>query len=385
MTQPSANDSGKLSEAKLSRRDWILLPLLSLLTICLLSSSTVLTARRYMPMPKQLGDDCLVLNDPKTGARGIPNSVCLEKVPEGELTKYRFDSRGFRNDAELGPKLPGSFRIVLLGNSMVAGFRVPYQETFAVLLPQELSQLTGRKVELYNEGIPFQTLKTTDMHFDEALTAKPDMILWLLGAPETLYASQMLPSKPKAHGPFAGNPARVWITRSLDLTSVRVMLQHFLYESQSLAVKNYLKGPEAGYLKADPDAEWRSALQDFDKYFGDMEARANAAGVPLAVVLLPYRAHAAMISMGEWPVGYDPYKFDEQMRRIVMRHGGTYIDILPDYRKIPNPEKDYFPVDGHPNAEGHAIIAGMLSRELTSGAIPALTVNAQSQVLAQRR
>jgi hypothetical protein len=128
-------------------------------------------------------------------------------------------------------------------------------------------------------------------------------------------------------------------------------------------------------------------LHEFDYYVGEIEARARAAGVPLVVVLVPDRAQAAMISMGEWPAGYDPYKLGEEVRTIVVSHGGTYIDILPDFRNIPNPEQYYLPVDGHPNAEGHAIIAGLLARELTSGAIPELRVHppAQQSTSEQRR
>jgi hypothetical protein len=78
-----------------------------------------------------------------------------------------------------------------------------------------------------------------------------------------------------------------------------------------------------------------------------------------------------MISMGEWPAGYDPYKLDEELRSIITSHGGIYIDILPDLRNIPNPEQHYFPVDNHPDADGDAMISGMLAKELTGGAIPA--------------
>jgi hypothetical protein len=86
-----------------------------------------------------------------------------------------------------------------------------------------------------------------------------------------------------------------------------------------------------------------------------------------------------MISMGKWPDGYDPYKLDNELRAIITRHGGIYIDILPGYRALPNPEEDYFPVDGHPNASGHAIISGMLAKALTNGSIPALKAATQPQ------
>jgi hypothetical protein len=104
-----------------------------------------------------------------------------------------------------------------------------------------------------------------------------------------------------------------------------------------------------------------------------------AAGVPLVVTLVPNRAQAAMISMGEWPAGYDPYKLDNELRSIIEKQGGTYIDILPDYRTIASPEQGYFTVDGHPNADGHALIARFLARELTSGAIPTLKATTQPQ------
>jgi hypothetical protein len=118
--------------------------------------------------------------------------------------------------------------------------------------------------------------------------------------------------------------------------------------------------------------EWQRHLADYDPYAADIEGRARAAGVPLVAVLVPERAQAAMISMGDWPVGYNPFRLGDEVRSIVASHGGIYIDILPGYRDIPNPERGYFPADGHPNAEGHRIISGLLAKALTSGAVPAL-------------
>ena len=84
-----------------------------------------------------------------------------------------------------------------------------------------------------------------------------------------------------------------------------------------------------------------------------------------------------MISMGQWPSGYDPYNIDKELRGIITAHGGIYIDILPEFRTLPNPEQYYYPVDGHPDARGHAIIAKFMARELTSGSVPALRVSPQ--------
>jgi hypothetical protein len=58
----------------------------------------------------------------------------------------------------------------------------------------------------------------------------------------------------------------------------------------------------------------------------------------------------------------------------VTGNGGTFVDILTDFRRLPNPEQYYLPVDGHPDADWHAIVAGMLAKALTAGSVPALEV-----------
>ena len=136
-------------------------------------------------------------------------------------------------------------------------------------------------------------------------------------------------------------------------------------------------GHEAEYLRVEPSEPWKERLKLFESFAADIEGRAKVAGVPLVAVLLPYRAQVAMISVGKWPAGYDPYKLDEELRSIIVSHGGSYVDILPDFRGIPDPEQYYYPVDGHPNAEGHRIISGLLAKALTSGAVPSLSVGPQ--------
>ena len=152
---------------------------------------------------------------------------------------------------------------------------------------------------------------------------------------------------------------------------IKLLLQLFLYQSQSQYLKSALMDrQENEFLLENPGPAWQSRMDQFDIYAADMQAKAKAAGVPLVTVLLPTRAQAAMISMGEWPTGYDPYKVSADVRTSITRHGGTYIDILPEFRSIPNPHKGYFPVDGHLNADGHAMVGQLLANALTTGSAP---------------
>ena len=148
MTKSSAGDPGNLPEAKLPRRDWILLPLLSLLTLLLMAVSSELIARRFFGESKTSLNNCLVLNDATTGVHGIRNSACWEKIPETPLIEYKLDCSGFRTVMACRPKPPGTYRIVMMGSSVAMGERVAIQNTFATLLPKEISPPAGRTVEL---------------------------------------------------------------------------------------------------------------------------------------------------------------------------------------------------------------------------------------------
>ena len=138
-------------------------------------------------------------------------------------------------------------------------------------------------------------------------------------------------------------------------------------------------------MRAELNPEWKAHLKEFEDCAAKIEAMAKAARVPLVAVLVPNRAQAAVLSMRERSPGLDPYKLDVELHSIITRHGGTYIDILPHYRSLPHPERNYYAVDGHPDAAGHAVIAEFLAKELSSGAIPELRASDQSKAVLDNR
>jgi len=367
-------DAKNGGERKLPRRDWILLPILGLLTICVIAVFTELIARRMFPEPKSSMRNCLIENDSSTGVRGIPNSVCSEDSYESGPVEYRFNGCGHRAGMECGPKPPGVYRIVMVGTSTAFGTHLPREKTLAALLPAELSRRTGRNIELYNEALTWETPRAVALRFNAVLAANPDMILWIVTPWDIKNAPSLLLPPPASSSPGFLASVRVHIKNS----ATRILLEVFLYRSASSYLRLHrrdFRDPE--FLGATLSAEWQGHLRDYDTYAANIEGQASAAGIPLVAVLVPERAQAAMISMGEWPAGYNPYKLDDELRPLITRHGGTYIDILPGFRDIPNPEQYYYPVDGHPNADGNRIISGLLANVLTGGAVPALQVAEQ--------
>jgi hypothetical protein len=394
MTRPNAADAGCVKEAKLPRRDWILLPILSLLTVCLLAGLVELCGHEMFARIPTVGENCLVVSDPSNGARGIPNCVIWEKIAEGKLTEYRFNSSGYRNNADFGPKSPGTYRVVMVGTSVAAGFRVPQGQTIGALLPAELSRRTGRKIEVYNEALPWRTPRSISRIFNEALAANPDMILWIV-SPLDIATPKYEAGSVTQDGTwnfiktaFDTKSFNASMAAIFGHTKTATLLKEFLYESPSQYVRSSLMGTDykKEFLQSESSAEWDTELKEFDSSAASIAGQARKAGIPLVVVLVPDRTQAALISMtGEWPKGFDPYKVGNEVSSIIVSHGGTYIDILPEFRTVPNPQLGYFALDGHPNPLGHAMIARFLTNKLADAAIPALSTTAKPQAELQPR
>ena len=383
-----SGDPDHQPEPKLPRRLWLVLPLLSLATIVGVVAAVEFIARQVYVESKTTTFPCLVMNDASTGVRGVPNSTCSQKIFESKLTQFSLNSCGHRAGMECGPKPDDVYRIVLVGSSFSYGMWVPQEASFAALLPAELSRRTGRKIELYNESMQWGTPHSVQLRFKEVLAAKPDMVLWALTPFDIENADVTLPFVPPADaGGAADRASGLWgrllaaaskkpildlihdgwrrVVESLDQTRTVFMLQHLLYQSQSQYVKHYLmQGASASFLRTRPDAAWQAQLAQVDAYAADLENQTRSIGATFVGTMLPQRAQAAMISSAQWPAGFDPYQVGEDVRAIIERHGGTYVDVLHEFRAVPNPEQHYFAVDGHVDPDGHAIFSRLLADAL---------------------
>ena len=68
-------------------------------------------------------------------------------------TDLRINAQGVR-DADIGPKPPGEFRIVVIGDSMVLSIQSPSEQTFCHLLQQHLNARGGTlRYRVINAGV----------------------------------------------------------------------------------------------------------------------------------------------------------------------------------------------------------------------------------------
>jgi hypothetical protein len=84
----------------LPRRDLWLLPLISVLTLCIPVGGAELAARLIWPL--QLDNACR-LADPEVGVRYRPNCTTTMKTPEGPWYVSSYNDCGYRSDSSCGP------------------------------------------------------------------------------------------------------------------------------------------------------------------------------------------------------------------------------------------------------------------------------------------
>lgn len=348
-----------------------MLPVVGAFTVALLAGGAKIAADHRFVHSKSALSACIREEGPLLGLRGVPNSDCLEKTPESGLVEYRFNACGDRTALACAPGHDGSFRIALIGSSFAMGLRVPAEDSFAERLGPELSRRAGRRVEVYNAAMygTGGTPRSLAHRIHRIVALDPDLILWVMGSWEI----------DPTEGPVVQFAARgsssKWdgFLRALDQSRAAGYLRHLLYTSQSLYLDAYLRGsPEAVMLAARPSERVRERLRLFDADAAAILSGANAAGVPVAATFLPNRAESALISKGAWPVDIDPYRLDRELGAAVSSRGAIFVDILPRFRTIANPERFYFPLDTHLDARGHAMVTGMLADALSEGDARAL-------------
>jgi len=359
------------SHERRSRRrwDWLFLPLLSVFTIMgLVVFGDVLQQRAFRAQDHSWAS-CVVFDPSLNSLRGIPNSTCLYKHPEFPILEYKFNRCGDYANQDCGPKPANTYRIVMIGSSFAMGLGVEKSQTFASLLPAEITKRTQKRVELYNMSMLWQVPRVVNRRFPEVLAKGPDLVLWAITPWDLEKDTQLLPDEIRTILPKEGENESRTAGKGLSF-----LISHFIAKSKSHYLRSITEGDDdtVGYLRASLSTKWTMRLDSLDTDLKQVVFQAKAAGVPLAVTLLPNRPTSALVSTTELPPGFAPYNLDAQLRRMVQRDGGIYVEILPGLRSIPDPEQNYFPLDGHPDKRGHLVLADLLADGLTQGEFPPL-------------
>jgi hypothetical protein len=368
MTEPLGIGAGGIA-----KRDYLLLPLVSVLTVLAMFCITEAVTRVIWSSH----DDTTCVID---GYQVKPNCTSRTKAPEGPWATYRFNECAYRSNTSCGPVPPGTVRIAILGASVSQGLNVPYEDTYFARSADELGRRCGLPIDVQNLGKPNLSPIYAYRGVDEVLKLKPDVVLFLL-APFDI--EQQIDAKELAE---RNDPARVIAANAVyePLSLMRrlqiliaesrtvVVAEHFLLKNRDTYLRLYLHyGDKADFLRQPFSSAWARRFADMDLIIGGMADKLRAAGVPFIVIPVPSRAEAALLSMPQPPPGTDGAAFGKTIEQIAAAHGAGYVDLMEPFSAIPDSQNLFLIVDGHVSPDGEKVIAKSLTEKLLDGSIPA--------------
>jgi hypothetical protein len=367
--------------ATFPRRDFILIPGIFVLTWMLIVLAGEVIAR--VVVPDQQLDSCHITED--TGGRFEPNCRSRIKIVESGWVDNRYNECGYRSAYSCKTRAPDALRVAVLGTSISRGLWVGYDQSFAGRVERELTTACGRPVDLQNVSQADSILVTADDvvpiwhhvadRVPEALDLHPEALV-LAMAPFDIADYTALPGDAAAAAdPEPARSLRQELFRLVKTAKdalandsrVVLLARHFAYRDTDRYVLHELgQGDSTAYLKAPFSANWLLRLKVADATIGRIAAQARAAGVPLIVVLMPSRTQAALSAADADRHGADPFALGLALAPIVQAHGGRFIDMTKIVGAVKDPAELYFEIDGHPNAAGHAALAGAVEAALLS-------------------
>lgn len=368
------------SKGHLPRRDYLILPLLSLLSAVVFLGTIEVGARRVWEAKEDTSCDLPI---PFVGDRYKPNCTARMKLTEGPWVQNSYNECGYRSAASCGAKPPNTIRIALLGASDAEGFFVPYPQTFAFLSEKILTRECGRPVEFQNLGVAGVHLLEESHRVDEALALGPDALFFLITSPnmaldltpqdmvrepDTTNLRRRPPTAAEKYGLHAALlKLKVFLRQSTAFSVIR----YYYYQDDQAYLRLQLKtySDPSGVLRMPFSPNWQMRFASLDSMLGYMAAKTRPRGIPFAVIPSLSRPQAALLSSRTAFPELDPFAFDRQVAQIAAKHGILDFKVIDDFSQYPHATTMFYVSDGHMNASGEEVLARSLTRQILKSQI----------------
>jgi lysophospholipase L1-like esterase len=273
-----------------------------------------------------------------------------------------FNALGLRDVERSAKPAPGTVRVLALGDSVTFGMGVAQHQTF----PRQAEALlnSGRigdpRVEVLNMGMPgYNTLHQLAQLREVGLALEPEIVVvgFLYNDVEPSSA-QRGTAMPERDERSLGARLRSGINASVLWLKKNSLL--FAWASprigsalRPLGFKSYgqVGAVKDQYVDANP--QWqavRAALLE-------MKRLTDERGIELVVMVIPAMAR---FTDATYPIK----EYHEAVSGFCRQHGIRALDLLPAFWGLDGTKFWISATDGHPNAEGQAIIAQALAAQL---------------------
>jgi hypothetical protein len=308
-----------------------------------------------------------------------------------EFTSYvKFNTQGLRGPEVAVPKPSGTFRVLVLGDSVVEGAQVAQEDTLAARLGPRLAEMgVPGRVESINAGVAgFGTGQQLLYLEQEGAAFQPDLVVlvftiandvadngievarrWKLAAERRPFfviesdgALRQLPFDAPPPEPLAG------LRSFLRDRSVLFNVVELWATGKGVArAQGSVVPPEDAekeVYRREPGDDWPQAWEVTERLLQELDSAAARIGAPLVVVLAPteWQTYEEWWSefMGtgsQVERRFGPNVPNERLAEIAARSGLRLVDLLPTFRQEAHAGGPllFFRRDGHWTEHGHAV------------------------------
>ena len=358
----SVEVTGRSAEKSCRSRYWGWLGnvTLAMTSVTVLLGAAELVASLFVPSP-------IVWRYPQESYRYDPQLLHRLKPNQKAFTHSSHvttNSHGLRTEKFTPTPVPGTFRILCLGDSLTFGNGVELADTYPKQLEVMLNGAGGLRYEVINAGVPaYDTWQEVTYLREDGWRFEPRLVI--IG----FYANDIVPRPSRlglstgiAHSEVkARSDAANWAVYVLKRSRVLLVLRERFRQlmsriNPSLEVihqQSLLRGTPHEYV----DAGWR----EVDASFGELTTLAKQHGFSTLVVIFP---------MAEQIVARYPHAiYPGRVKEIAGRHGTPVIDLMPAFeREFSGFGSLFIEWDGHPNARAYTIAATKINEYLAATA-----------------
>jgi lysophospholipase L1-like esterase len=317
----------------------------------------------------------LFQNDPVLGYRLKPHARTQFTTKEFSAN-IAVNGQGFRDEEELGPKVPNERRILLLGDSLVLSVQVDFGQTFGQLLERHLnSGSPSANYRVINGGVQGYGPVEELLYFKQIVsTVQPDVVIPVVFVGND--AEEAVVSKPKLDGSSRSATSRAsdsMFTRMRRLVRRSMVLQilrlRVVAATERITPTLALPEPPLQSYAAHPAPRIDDGLAVTKQCMQDIISTASDHGAATAIVLMPARfqvddADYGRLKEAVFQAGGELVRdaASERFSRTLSALGAPQLDVLPALRSaLPGPDL-FFQETVHLTPRGHEVVAAALDR-----------------------
>jgi lysophospholipase L1-like esterase len=276
----------------------------------------------------------------------------VDETVDAARIRIRINAAGFRDDLDYPQaKAPGTFRVVVLGDSFTFAGKVPVAETMPKRLEGQLREADpSRLYEVLNLAVPGYNAAQEAVALEETgLRYHPDLVLVAFVLNDALPAGQLV-------------PAAARLPESVRRPLKRSYLVRFLYDREKRIRSLLKKGSFKGASELQDLAPGTEGFARVTTAFEQMRRACMANGAALLVVI--------------WPMleRLDAYPFADRhvlVAEACREREIPVLDLLPTFRGLEASDLWAARDDHHPNREAQRRAADAIFTELRGrGLVP---------------